>query len=178
MNPRTSQRGFSVLQLSIVIGVVLIIVVASGSVALMAYTQAREGQLINELQMLRQAARKGWQNQLTYSTVTTTTIAQFLPPESLPMTNAYGFPWTAAPFAWAGTTDAGVALSTSGIPTAACVSIIVSTAPMWRQIRVANGAATPVDALAAGAPGRNATLSTVNTACSQARNVTITWIDL
>jgi type II secretory pathway pseudopilin PulG len=175
---RTRQRGFSMIQITIVVTVVLAALSASLSLAVIARANARETQLLNELLMLREGVRKGWQNQLNYTGLSNTTLLPYLPPESVPLTNAYGFPWTAAPFAWASTADSGMAFSAPGIPTSACVSIVTTTAPMWRQIRVTNGANTPLDAHAAGVLGRNADLGNVNTACSQAKIVTVSWIDL
>ena len=94
------------------------------------------------------------------------------------MTNPFGFGWTVTPVAWSGTLNAGVSFAAFGIPRESCASLVMNSAPMWRQIRVGVGAATPIDAHAAGAPGRAAVIATVTTACAQARTLTLIWTDL
>ena len=176
-------RGFTLMELMIVIGLVVGAAALTATIGQRAGRQQNATRLTQEMTQIESRVRDGWAAEANYGTVSTAQVITrgYVPAamvvDANTLRNAWGGTWTVAPDTWAGgaaeaVTGASFRITATNIPTDTCVESIQRSARHYLGIVVNNGAATWVVTNINQAPA----IGTLTAACTAANGVSIAWI--
>lgn len=178
-------RGFTLIELMIVIALVITGAAIAASWAFRADQQIGSTRLTNELSMLEARIRDGWSAEASFATLSTTQVISrgFMPAtmaiDANTLRNGWGGTWTIAPDAWAGgvneTVGASFRATATNVPSEVCVESVMRGARHYLGIVVNNGSENWVVTNI----GQQPAVGTVTTACTTTpagSPVTMAWI--
>jgi prepilin-type N-terminal cleavage/methylation domain-containing protein len=169
-----AQRGFTLVELLIVIGIGAVIIAVGLTRAIEARQLNKASDELSDLQTIANETRKVYANQANFTGVTMTTLARLrvFPTNRIQdagtgnVVNAFGATWAAAPVN-VNSTDDGITFTAAGYPRKVCVDLVTSAADTFARILVN---ATEVKAL-----GGAVNVATLGTQCDTSNNNTIAF---